>query len=88
MRSLFLSLTLVLAAAHNAFAGACINAYENDMATTEIEAFAKDRKSVSSVEELNWDCPERDAIRLKSRIERACREAVSSVEREAGLRGR
>ena len=73
VRNFFLSLSLVLAAAHDAFAGACINAYENDMAMEGIEAFAKDRKSGPRVEELNWDCAETDAIRLKARIERACR---------------
>lgn len=43
------------------------------MAMAEIEAFAGNRESAPHVDELNWDCAELDAIRLKARIERACR---------------
>lgn len=64
---------LLALAAHTASAGSCINAYENDLAMKGIEAFAKDGKNSTRDASLDWDCAETDALRLRSRIERACR---------------
>lgn len=68
-----LSFGVVLTWSTGAFAGACVNDLENDQAMAAIEAYAKSAKAVASADALDWDCPERDAVRLRSRIERACR---------------
>lgn len=89
MRTLLLRLGLVLGlsiAARSASAGACINDVENDQAMEEIEAFAKDAKSGLDAGSLSWECAEIDAIRLRPRIERACRVILDRDEARDGDR--
>jgi hypothetical protein len=68
-----LVILLVLALARTASAGVCVDSSEADAAMKEIEAFAKNK---SKGGEIFWLCVELDAIRLKPRIERACRAIV------------
>lgn len=64
---------IVFARAGAAFAGACVNELENDQAMAAIEVYAKAPKAGARADELDWECAELDAVRLRSRIERACR---------------
>ena len=73
MRTFLLSFGILLASAHIAAAGYCIDTMEKDLAMKGIEAFAKDKKTIPPNESLDWECAEMDAIRFKTRIERTCR---------------
>ncbi|HWO20056.1 MAG TPA: HEAT repeat domain-containing protein [Kofleriaceae bacterium] len=68
---------LAAAPARTASAGVCVDESEADDGMKLIEAFAKDKSKGKAVEEgYGWICVEVDALRLKSRIERACRKIL------------
>jgi hypothetical protein len=66
-----LVILIVLAFARTAYAGVCVDSSEADEAMKEIEAFARNKSKGSG--HISWVCVEMDAVRLKARIERACR---------------
>ncbi len=68
-------LVLALALARTASAGVCVSDEEADAGMKAIEAFAKDKSKEKAVDEAygSWLCVELAAVRLKPRIERACR---------------
>jgi len=76
MRALTILTVFVFAFAleQTAGAGACLDAQEADEGMAMIEAFAKAKaKSEEAEYDYRWLCVRLDAMRLRPRIERACR---------------
>jgi hypothetical protein len=74
MRALVNLFVLALAVARPAWAGVCVDESEADDGMKLIEAFAKDKAKKKAVDEAyGWLCVEVEALRLRPRIERACR---------------
>lgn len=77
VRALVIVILTVLSFAGTAHAGVCLSEDEANDGMAAIEAFAKDRSKAQAIDDsYGWLCVELDAIRLRPRIERACRKIL------------